>query len=1126
MSSALSPRETEDADLRQAMVDSLQTTSSDRQGMREHNTTDGATTTSTESARTPNNDYDAIKCLTQNTDLRLGNEFDPINDPLGDTLVYIGVPPPSLRQTREEQAYMTKHFDRFFVLQSSTLKALGSTTFERLLGPNACIRAEKRFKRLSAYKKLHASILTRIKFHIDLRPPSEDDEAVLLITDLTCSHGILNWHQAEDFFHLIPGAIAGTDYFDGPSNPYYVELKQTKSQTAEPRVSSPAAEYCPLRHHSGLERLLNAIIGNDPKLDSAPKMWVFFALAQYLDCSHHDSVRKWILAWLWQPNNNNFVQSNPEAAYRIGLGCQSQDLARDAFAILVGEKALMDVSHQLCGTISSTETSIHGRPFEILDDDERSRVGHAASSLVQRVCTTLQDLLCKYDWMQESSEFKRLLTMETQHPAQLQILQFAQNAVGQFVRYRLYAMLVDGLDSARDTLHPRPDAKLPHARYKLDLTRVYKELPYLARPFTRSFWQSMYNIRLSADEAEASIPFSISAFRKALEQQDLILGLGLKLPDYWVVSHLSRRIEMVNDIIRDQEPARQLAIRAKPQGVRSYGMTSLAPQPLRKRYTMKRMSNDWAIESEREVVVPQTPSPTTTAGQPSFRNEQQQEATSEMPASPTKRRKLSSGLLTLEPFPQIGEAVAPKHDSPGSQATEGYSTSIQLGAGPSLMGKWPSPTTPAFDSVKGVNGGHELTSTTTSESKAASTRASQATEGEVGLVSATRQNASTGEDASWTHSRVGNESAVQPWVTPFFAEDQSQPGETQHEIDDSGSNAATRGMDAMFAVPGLPETESQDDVERWDPPLLDVYPTGNDTGVGKAETPDIWADPWWKDPEPSAPTRRPVQQFSNTNTAPSTRFRPEFEALGPGKYINLEHMLQQLGQVIRQRAMDLLYPTHIFHDSSSLPVDLIDHIFSLGDDEWKFLPLTVGGFDDGSGGVFDEAIPNLEVGGFRGGKRGIGKDTGPTSQSESGSSIFDDIASEAVSTVGKASKIATDGTETVKSYDESESDTGFDYTDLYNEVQQLKVEQGAQVVDNGGDFGNAERHDEKSDVSTIMGAGSDVQGEFFGEDDEEDQPAIDAEETTQSEVPNAHAARVTDESDEDSDMEIIHAASL
>ena len=63
-------------------------------------------------------------------------------------------------------------------------------------------------------------------------------------------------------------------------------------------------EYCPIRHRAGIERILQAIEGKDPRLDSAPKVWTFFVLSKYFDCTkvsvscsslHSFSIAKFVL---------------------------------------------------------------------------------------------------------------------------------------------------------------------------------------------------------------------------------------------------------------------------------------------------------------------------------------------------------------------------------------------------------------------------------------------------------------------------------------------------------------------------------------------------------------------------------------------------------------------------------------------------------------------------------------------------------------------------------------------------------------------------------------------------------------------------------------------------------------
>jgi hypothetical protein len=59
---------------------------------------------------------------------------------------------------------------------------------------------------------------------------------------------------------------------DGPSQP-------------NDAIKQDILEYCPIRHRSGIVRLLQIIEGKDPQLDSAPKVWTLFGVAQYFGCT-------------------------------------------------------------------------------------------------------------------------------------------------------------------------------------------------------------------------------------------------------------------------------------------------------------------------------------------------------------------------------------------------------------------------------------------------------------------------------------------------------------------------------------------------------------------------------------------------------------------------------------------------------------------------------------------------------------------------------------------------------------------------------------------------------------------------------------------------------------------------
>lgn len=222
-----------------------------------------------------------------------------------------------------------------------------SAKFDVLLGPKS-IRTERRLRKEGILDNVD---LTGIKYFVDLQPPMEDEEAIVLLTSLTCTKGILTWYTAQETYSLAMMQVGGQDDYslmpvdfhlpldepkvvdgnklddgklkserlvDGPlpgdpkgfsgSNPKspVVDQQDRRSASEAPNATTSEAstqrqaaevitilpEYSPLRHRSAIERLVQAIEHGDPKLDSAPKVWTFFALAQYfgcVSCSLHES---------------------------------------------------------------------------------------------------------------------------------------------------------------------------------------------------------------------------------------------------------------------------------------------------------------------------------------------------------------------------------------------------------------------------------------------------------------------------------------------------------------------------------------------------------------------------------------------------------------------------------------------------------------------------------------------------------------------------------------------------------------------------------------------------------------------------------------------------------------------
>lgn len=1019
------------------------------------------------SATTSQPAYDPMKALTEHVDLRLSNEFSPLSDPEADTLIWIGIPPAGAGQTKEEYQHMCKHFNKFFLMRSVLLKGLDSDKINKFFRPNPCIRAQKKFKDWPLYKALDADIKAKIKYHINLEPPNDDDEALILITSLSCSHGVLHWHLAQHIHTLSPSHVGGVDHFDTSANPYFIDIKTALE--GPPKIVLPVVpEYCAVRHRSGLERLLNALAGNDPKLDSAPKVWTYFALADYFGCAKDHIVNRWILAWLNAPNSH-FIQNNPESAYRIGMQCQSSDLVRDAFSVLVGEKALMDVYNQLGEEVIFNTHSVHGRPLENLDDDERSRIGHAASTLIQRMRGVIHELVDQQDWISKSSEYQKICQYKPKDEAEQQIINEAKAAVKAFLSRRMLSYTIMELEELHAELDTARRATYsPHTNYDLSFIKSYNALPYRARIFTRTFWFGLLEIDLSSTQYKHYRPLNMADIHDDAVMMDPVLGLL----DWGPGGRIEAVVRRLEDVVGLMKADRDSSLEAVSSKV---GFVEPGPVP----YTEMVANVMEDVLDARRVDTPIS--------------------------APTKRGKNSMNA-------QAGPSKRRRSNADGVDGDDTASESIDSAS------TGPSGETTTMARMRDLFG-----------RGAASTTAPQ------------------------PHYTYGSAT-----TTGF------RPANTFHDSYAADPTAINSSWNSVLPTRPIP-LSNPDNFPFHDLPSAPTHQPGISNNMNGHLAPPSAP---LRVTNPDAPRRRAVQQFSDIPAPPPSSSSPSSTrnttVLAPANWkptltpsetpiLNINIMWHQLSQLISQQAQKIAFPDHIFHGTTHMPIDLIDHVIALSDEEWKFLPLWADGCDDGTGGVFEEAIPNLEAGGFRGGKRGMKMNS--SAESGGGGGGFDSAtdesfseigADEGVSTVGRASRDATDGTETVKSFDDKASvvsggtDEFMNQDDVYEVIQQMKMEQNLKDVaagvdgpDAGGRVGS-----DAGDDSTIMGARSedDVQGTFFGSDDGNlddldvdvaDAEMMDAGEEKASDVNEAKADKGkgrevrTQIEDEDEDMEII-----
>lgn len=146
-----------------------------------------------------------------------------------------------------------------------------------------------------------------------------------------------------------------------------------------------------------------------------------------------------------------------------------------------------------------------------------------------------------------------------------------------------------------------------------------------------------------------------------------------------------------------------------------------------------------------------------------------------------------------------------------------------------------------------------------------------------------------------------------------------------------------------------------------------------------------------------------------SNSTPSALAVPDslLEDICAGRYVDvmtfdLDRFLCNAWTWVNNFAGTLLYP----HGDNTAPLEATDTLFSLTDDQFRFLPLWAGGLDDGSGGVFtDQNIPNLEHGGFS--APGPAVHTGSVASTRTDNSLSDIDPDDSLSTVQGASHHAT-----------------------------------------------------------------------------------------------------------------------
>lgn len=454
-------------------------------------------------------------------------ELPLVYDSEGDTWIFIDPPPRQPEQDEMDYArYIKRSESPMLVRKEDLLKhsSPDSTVdfdFETLFGPSAQFRITRR-RKLTA--KLRDS--PNIKYVIDLTPPAEGDDAVYLTTELCCSEGVRLWYQAREIWNVSNILVGGNEEYTSVERANSASSYRT--QEVCPSAKSPTTieksngksigtdgtllplryanilmplEYSPVRHRSAIERVIAALVGVDPKLDSAPKVWTTFAVAKYLGIKD-SPVTDYIIRWLRAYPNSFFLEVCPEVSLRIADGLENHDLARDTFAILVGEEALDSLVRARLPN-DNDQYSVFGRRKEDLPEKIYSRIEYASKSFLERINNDFHDFVGEeMQWVDNLPEVRRLSS--NAQPDLQGIIVELKALLKAYVRGTIYKLLCVNYDYVPPAEFHCPGGDGLIQRW--NRAEVWMRLSVSERILSRTFWHAL----LSFGIFEGSSNFDIS----------------------------------------------------------------------------------------------------------------------------------------------------------------------------------------------------------------------------------------------------------------------------------------------------------------------------------------------------------------------------------------------------------------------------------------------------------------------------------------------------------------------------------------------------------------------------------------------------------------------------------------
>lgn len=367
----------------------------------------------------------------------------------GDTLVIIDFPNRSTATQNQADCNGIAYRSQQFRVHSHNLLDTNSAKFAEMLAPTHQFRTLRR-------RKLVNKLPEGVKYVLDLTPPSEGDELVFQMTELSLTPGITKWWSSWMLQEVDSWLVCGHDdictcdrnpprsptdetsmgeYSTEPGSPTRATRPQTRFRAEALSRQLPLdpdtllqmkarkeydlfetpdfrrlPDYCPVRHRNGIIRLLMIIEGKHVVMDSASRVWTLVKLSKMFDCG--SVIRDLVARWIMHGPNTRFIEVLPEEALQIAFTLELPGVAQSAFRILVNELALEEAGGNTANKKHS-QTTVFGRKLGDLPDELSNLVQHAARAFIERL--TYMDAILRnpdmFDYW-NIEEWKRLRVLE------------------------------------------------------------------------------------------------------------------------------------------------------------------------------------------------------------------------------------------------------------------------------------------------------------------------------------------------------------------------------------------------------------------------------------------------------------------------------------------------------------------------------------------------------------------------------------------------------------------------------------------------------------------------------------------------------------------------------------------